>query len=78
MRNFGALIGWEHQDLGEKLVLRVETVSSNTEAAKLDPDITHVFLTKQQAALLGTYLVKASGLTVRAPASGGFFRKLFA
>ena len=78
MQNFGVLVGWEHQDLGEKLVLKVQTISSNDEAAKRDPDATNVFLTKQQAALLGSYLVKASGLTVRAPSGPGFFRKLFA
>jgi len=62
MESHGALAGWTHQDLGDRLMLKIETVASLKAAEDQAPDVLRVMLTRNQAAILGRYLVAQSGL----------------
>lgn len=66
MADIGVLVGWSHQDWGDKLVLDLETVEEVK--GTVTPDVFHVFMTKNQAAVLANYLFEASG---RLPPDGG-------
>lgn len=77
MDSHGALVGWSHQDLGSTLLLRIETVASTAAAHDRTPDVLRVLLTKQQAALFGTYLFDLSGQTAPSPGQRGLFKRLF-
>ncbi|QFT77464.1 hypothetical protein [Erythrobacter sp. THAF29] len=77
MEHFGALVGWTHQDHGERILLRLETVSSRDEIEKNEPDIARIMLTKQQAGVLANYLFKLSGGAPARTAKQGFFRRVF-
>jgi hypothetical protein len=77
MDSHGALVGWSHQDLGDKLLLRIETISSPAAAQDHAPDILRVLLTKQQAGVLGTYLFGLSGQTPPRPGDRGVLKRLF-
>ncbi len=75
MEHYGALVGWRHTDLGDKLLVCVETVRTLDEAEKHTPDLFRVLLTRNQAAVLGTYLMRVSGHTP--PGRAGRFRRRF-
>jgi hypothetical protein len=77
MENHGALVGWSHQDLNERILLRLESVRSSSEADRNDPDMLRVLLSKQQAAVLGSYLLSVAGQSAPDPAERGWFRRLF-
>lgn len=77
MDNHGALVGWTHQDLGERIMLCIETVRSTQDAANHTPDTLRVLLTKQQAAVLGNFLMTISGKTVPDQHDRALFRRLF-
>lgn len=77
MEHFGALVGWTHQDHGERILLRLETVSSRDELEKNKPDVARIMLTKQQAGVLANYLQKLSGAAPPSERKQGFFRRVF-
>lgn len=77
MDSHGALVGWSHQDLGEKLLLRIETVSSSEAAHDHAPDMLRLLLTKQQAGILATYLFELSGHTPPRRSDRGVLKRLF-
>ena len=76
MENHGALVGWTHQALGDQLMLKIETVQSMQAAQAHDPDVLRIMLTKNQAAILGNYLLSESGL--RQVERPSLFKRLFA
>lgn len=77
MENHGALVGWTHQELGDRIMLRVESVRSIEAADKHEPDLMRFMLTKQQAAILGNYLLHISGKEASNRKKFGLFRRLF-
>jgi hypothetical protein len=77
MESHGALVGWTHHCAGDNLMLRVESVRSKAAADRNDPDIFRFLMTKQQAAVLGNYLIQLSGQTARDPKDGRWFRRFF-
>lgn len=77
MENHGALVGWSHQDLGDTILLRVETVSSLGAAHDHTPDTLRVLLTRQQAGVLGNYLFEISGFAPPRRQRRGVFGRLF-
>lgn len=77
VESFGALVGWDHHDAGDRVMLRLESVQSSEAARKHDPDLFRVLMTKQQAAILGQYLVRISGQTPVVPRKRGWFRRRF-
>jgi hypothetical protein len=77
MENYGALVGWVHNEAGDNILLRLESVKSNLAADRRDPDVFRVLMTKQQAAVLGNYLMQISGQHAPDRRSRGWFRRLF-
>jgi len=77
MENHGALVGWTHQDLGNKVLLSVESVRSVEAAEAHDPDILRVMLTKKQAAVLGNFLTTISGESAPDSKDRSWLRRLF-
>jgi len=77
IESFGALVGWTHHDAGERIMLRIESVQTSDAAKQHDPDLFRVLMTKQQAAILGQYLVRISGQTPMVPKKRGWFRRRF-
>ncbi|MBN8846183.1 MAG: hypothetical protein J0H88_23350 [Sphingomonadales bacterium] len=75
--SFGALVGWDHHDAGTHIMLRLESVQSSEAAKAHDPDLFRCLMTKQQAAILGNYLVRISGQTPVVPKKRGWFRRRF-
>ena len=62
MENHGALVGWTHHALGDRLVVNIETVASKSAADAHRPDVLRIMMTRNQASILGGYLVNQSGL----------------
>jgi hypothetical protein len=75
MENHGALVGWTHQALGDRLVVNIETVANMTAADSHRPDVLRIMMTRNQASILGGYLVSQSGLLP--PQRPGLFKRLF-
>jgi hypothetical protein len=76
MESHGALVGWTHQDLGRRTLIRLESVRTRDAVDERDPDVFRVLMTKNQAAVLGNYLIEVSGLNPRHERRG-WFRRLF-
>ncbi|QYU68683.1 hypothetical protein J4558_00585 [Leptolyngbya sp. 15MV] len=77
MDNHGSLVGWTHRDLGDKILLCVESVRSVSAADAHKPDVLRVLLTKNQAAVLGNFLIQVSDRITPTPRSRGLLRRLF-
>ena len=75
MDSHGALVGWKHQELGDRLIVTIETVASTQAADEHAPDVLRIIMTRNQAAILGSYLVGHSGL--RQAERPGLFQRLF-
>jgi hypothetical protein len=75
MENHGALVGWTHQELGERLMVKIETVTNVRSAAEYEPDTLRIMMTRNQAAILGSYLLGHSGL--RPAERPGLIKRLF-
>lgn len=74
MEGTGVLVGWSHQDWGNKVILAVETVHDRKAAP--EPDVLHIFMTKNQAAVLADYLFKASGRLPPSQGERSIFKRL--
>ena len=74
---FGALVGWESEDLGERLVLRMQSVRSIHRRSEGEMQRFSYFVTRNQAVLLGNYLFKIAGQTPPSPRKTGWLRRLF-
>ena len=72
--SYGALVGWTHHDAGERIMLRLEGVRSTEAADRHDPDLFRFLMTKQQAAVLGNYLLELCGQTPVGPDDRSWFR----
>ncbi|MDX8356133.1 hypothetical protein [Sphingopyxis terrae] len=77
MESFGALVGWDHHDAGDRIMLRLESVQSPEAAKAHDPDLFRILMTKQQAAILGQYLLRISGQPPVVRRKRGWFRRYF-
>jgi hypothetical protein len=65
MDNTGALVGWSHHDSGDRILLRLESAQSSAALAAKELDLSRVLMTKQQALVLGHYLMRLSGETIQ-------------
>ncbi|WP_126176844.1 hypothetical protein [Tsuneonella rigui] len=72
--DFGALVGWDHQDLGDRVMVRLQS----TQHADLGSDSTldefRYFMTKNQAVVLANYLYSISERLPQAKRKRGWFR----
>ena len=70
-RRYGALVGWTHQDLGDRLIVRLQSKLRPTAPADAPVDEFHYIMTKNQAAVLANYLF---GISERLPQHKRRFR----
>ncbi|MGN6501200.1 MAG: hypothetical protein ACTHKM_13775 [Tsuneonella sp.] len=56
---FGVLVGWEHVDLGERVLVKLQSTCTTDLAGELDEF--RYFMTKNQAAVLANFLFDVSG-----------------
>lgn len=77
MRTYGALVGWTSQDLGERVIVTIESVQSFEGNERDDPDTFALVMTTQQAALLGNYLLQKGGMEPATQNDRTWFKRLF-
>ncbi|MGX7953583.1 hypothetical protein ACWPM1_13605 [Tsuneonella sp. HG249] len=58
---FGALVGWTHQDLGDRVMVKVQSTRQHHLEDGEPLDEFRYMMTKNQAAVLGQYLYSISG-----------------
>lgn len=56
---FGVLVGWEHVDLGERVLVKLQSTRSRDAGDEIDEF--RYFMTKNQAAVLANFLFAISG-----------------
>ena len=61
VEGYGALVGWTHQDLGDRVVVRMQSKQRFNAEDGDDLDEYHYVMTKNQAAVLANYLFSISG-----------------
>lgn len=76
--NLGALVGWTSQDLGDRIALKLETVTRAGPRNLEDVDTHFFIIDKTQAVQLGSYLFRITGQTAPRAASRGLMERLFA
>jgi len=57
---FGALVGWTHENLGDRVVLKVQSTRKHALTKDEVPDEFRYFMTKNQAVVLANYLYSIS------------------
>ena len=75
MDNHGVLVGWTHHDMGQKLVLNLQTIKQADMPKEVDR--TAILLTKDQAALLGNYLFQVAGQSPPVREQRSWFKRMF-
>ena len=61
---FGALVGWGHLDMGDRVMIKLQSTRSRDELDERRLDEFRYFMTKNQAAVLANYLF---GISDRLP-----------
>ena len=59
--DFGALVGWNHQDLGDRVMVMLQSTRSAPQGPEHPLDEFRYFMTKNQAVVLANYLYTLSG-----------------
>lgn len=59
--DYGALVGWSHQDLGDRVMVRLQSTRSSEKGSDETLDEFRYFMTKNQAVVLANYLYGISG-----------------
>ena len=75
MENHGVLVGWSHHDLGQKLIVKLQTLKRAGPSEEVD--LLTVVLTKSQAAVLGNFLFDISGHLQPVRRERSWFRRAF-
>lgn len=57
---FGVLVGWEHVDLGERLLVKLQSTRSHPASEPDALDEFRYFMTKNQAVVLANFLYAVS------------------
>ena len=73
---YGALVGWTSEDLGERLVLRMQSVAKPPPHSAEDVRSFHFLMDKQQAVQLGNYLFRVTGETAPQKPKRSWFVRL--
>ena len=72
--DFGALVGWDHQDLGDRVMVRLQSTQTPDLGADKSLDEFRYFMTKNQAVVLANYLYAISERLPQAKRKRGWFR----
>lgn len=59
LEHFGALVGWTHEDLGDRVMVKLQSVRPGNSDGTADE--VRYFMTKNQAAVLANFLFGISG-----------------
>lgn len=68
--NYGVLVGWTHQRIGDRFDLRLQTVQSTRELHNNEVDSHHFVMTREQATVLANYLFRITEQTPPRPRRG--------
>jgi hypothetical protein len=71
---FGALVGWDHQDLGDRVMVRLQSTQTSGTQEDKPLDEFRYFMTKNQAVVLANYLYSISDRLPQAKRKRGWFR----
>lgn len=74
--SYGALVGWKSDDLYDRIILRLETVTTPPPHRREDITKSVIIVDKNQAVQLGNYLFEISGQT-KPPRRLSWFARLF-
>lgn len=66
-RSYGALVGWKTDDLHDRIILRMQTVTTPPPHTRDDITQSVIVIDKNQAVQLGNHLFEVSGQTKPAP-----------
>lgn len=58
--DFGALVGWDHENLGDRVMVKLQSTRKAELGAGNPPDEFRYFMTKNQAVVLANYLYSIS------------------
>lgn len=70
----GVLVGWSSQTFGPNLILDIQNYERSTWHSGAEPDVTRIFMTRNQAALLANHLFEISGTSPPKRPQGRFGR----
>ncbi len=73
---YGALVGWTGERLGDRVILKLESIRSAHPQSDEDVQDFRYFLTRSQAAVLANYLYEISGQTPALQHRRGWLSKL--
>ena len=74
---YGALVGWTGECLGDRVILKMESIRSAQPQSGEEVQDFRYFLTRSQAAVLANYLYEISGQTPARPHRRGWLSRLF-
>jgi len=74
---YGVLVGWTHQDMGKRLVLRMQSVNKPPPHSAEDVHTFNYIMDKNQAVQLGNYLFKLTGQTAPRKKKRSWLDRLF-
>lgn len=57
---YGVLVGWRHEEVGGRLILKIESVRSLEQSERHDIDTQHLVMSHNQAAVMANYLFHIS------------------
>ncbi|NNC51824.1 MAG: hypothetical protein HKO08_02135 [Erythrobacter sp.] len=66
-RSYGALVGWKTDDLHDRIILRMQTVTTPPPHSREDITQSVIVIDKNQAVQLGNHLFEVSGQTKPVP-----------
>jgi len=70
----GVLVGWSSQTFGPNLIVDLQSYERSTWNSGENPEVTRIFMTRNQAALLASHLFEISGNSPPQRPSGRFGR----
>ena len=70
----GALVGWDHQELGDRVMVRLQSMHTPGLEADKQLDQFRYFMTKNQAVVLANFLHSISDRLPQAKRRKGWFR----
>ncbi|MEJ2409751.1 MAG: hypothetical protein P8Y58_01625 [Novosphingobium sp.] len=73
----GVLVGWRSQDLGNRLVLKLQLVQKSSPHGSRDVHTEFVVMDKNQAVQLGNYLFRVTGQTPPAKPARRLLARIF-
>lgn len=75
--SYGTLVGWTTQDLGSKVVIRLQSVTTPTPHSESDVHSAYFMMDKNQAVQLGDCLYELAGQRAPATRKRFWLRRLF-